>query len=128
MNKDCGYISRILNSWHIPACGVLATATHLLIERLVLAGSFRGAYIMLSFFLSPLIISTIVRVRKVLWGAIINVVYITICYSAFILERGWLAAKNDFWVFLLLLGFGLVCGACAGGFHDRLSERFSVVI
>ena len=111
MYKDHGYVSRILGSWHIPACGMLAITTHWLVESVVQTGSYRGAYILVSFFLSPLIISTIVRERKVFWGAMINGAYLTISYSAFMLERGWVAAKNNFWVFLVVLAFGLVCGA-----------------
>jgi hypothetical protein len=128
MYKDYCYVSGILRSWHIPACGLLAIATHWLVESLVQTGSHKMAFVLGSFFLSPLIISTIVRSRKVMWGAIINGAYLILSYSAFIFERGWGAAKRDFPIFLLVLTFGLVCGACAGGFHGRLSRRFGKAI
>ena len=128
MYKDCGFVSRMLRNWRIPACGLLTITTHWLVERLVQTGSSRGAFILVSFFVSPLIISTIVRERKAMWGAIINGAYLILSYSAFILERGWFAAQRDFMVFLIVLAFGLVCGACAGGFHDRLSRRSSTAI
>jgi hypothetical protein len=128
MYQDCGYVSRILRSWHIPACGLLASATHWLIETAVQGGSSRWELILISLFISPLIISTIVGERKVMWGATINGAYLILSYSAFIVGRGWAAAKGDFMAFLLVLAFSLLCGACAGGFQDRLSRRFSKAI
>ena len=125
MNGNCGYVSRLLRSWPIPVCGLLVIATHWLIEALVQVGFSRGNLIMVSLFLCPLIISTLVRKRRGAMGAIINGSYLILTYSAFMSERGWAAAKRELIVFLVVLAFGLVCAVAAGGFHERLSRRFS---
>lgn len=125
MDWKFGYFSRLLRSWRLPAYCLLVLATHWVVEELVETGSFRGLLILLSLFLSPLVISTFARKRKLWWGASVNGAYLLVSYSAFILERGRLEALEDSMLFLLVLAFGLVCGACAGGFQERLSCRFN---
>lgn len=124
MDGSYRYLSRILGSWHIPAFALLVIATHLLVETLEQAGFSRFTPFLASSIVSPLIISTVMGGRKLLWGAAFNATYLIFSVSAFALPRGWYAIKNDLTALLLFLVFTTVCGACVGGFHDRLSSRF----
>ncbi|HKZ78688.1 MAG TPA: hypothetical protein VJ124_10330 [Pyrinomonadaceae bacterium] len=119
--ENGGYFSRLLRSWPIPVFVLLVIATHWLVETLVRAGFLRGILILISFFISPLIVSTLIRKRKALIGAIMNGCYITLGYCDF--YRG-LAFRVELMVFLAMLAFGLMSGAGAGSFHERLCKRF----
>jgi|GEM_PF-6982149 len=121
---DGSYLSRILGSWHIPAFALFVIATHLLVESLEQAGFSRFTSFLVSSIVSPLIISAVMGGRKILWGAAINGANLIFSVSAFAMPRGWYAIKNDSMSLLLFLVFTTVCGACVGGFHDRLSRRF----
>ena len=65
--------------------------------------------------------------RKLLWGATFNAACLIFSVCAFTATRGWHAIKNDLTAVLLVLAFSAVCGACAGGFHDRLGRWFAGV-
>lgn len=124
MDSSYPYLNRILSSWHIPAFALLIIATHLLVEALVRADFSRFTLFLLSSLVSPFIISTITGGKKLLWGAAINGGYLLFSVTAFTTARGWHAIKRDLMAVLLVLAFSTACGACVGGFHDRLSRRF----
>ena len=115
--QNGGYFISLVRSWRIPVSVSIVLATHLLVETLVQAHFSRASLILISYFLSPLFISTFLRRRKALFGAIINGFYITVSYCAF--YRG-MAFRAELMVFLAVFAFGLMCGAATGSFHDRL--------
>lgn len=124
MDGSYRYLSSLRSSWRIPAFALVVVATHLLVETMVQTGFSRFTLFLASSILSPLIICTMTGGRKLLRGAAINGANLIFSVSAFTMARGWHAIKSDLMAVLLVLAFSIACGACVGGFHDRLSRRF----
>ena len=120
------YAGRLIQSWRIPACGLLVVFTHWFVETYAgLSG--RAPLVMVSFFVCPFVVGLIVHGRKALWAAVVNGAYLTLCFGAYAIDRETPLRSKDWMEFLTLLGFALACGASAGAFFERLGRRLSAL-
>ena len=118
------YAGRLMQSWRIPACGLLVVFTHWFIETFATMSG-RGTLLLGSLFVCPFVVSLFMNGRKALWGAVVNGAHISLCFGAFAIDREMPLRSKDWLEFLTVLGFALACGASAGAFFERLGRRLS---
>jgi hypothetical protein len=121
MFNATGYPKTIIYSWRIPALALLVAATHWFVESLAQIGYARGITFLISFFVSPLIVSRIALHREIFWAAAVNFASITLSFTAYLVRDGWWISRDDLKALPVFLAFSIASGAVASGYYNSLA-------
>lgn len=112
--------------WQILALilvGVIISITFASIETLAFFGFSRGIALLTGFFLCPLLTTLLVRRDLLTWGTVTNLllVLLSLIYSQNVIGLDLLSAS-------IVLSFGMMSGACAGGVIERMRNEIASVM
>jgi hypothetical protein len=112
--------------WQILALilvGVIISMTFAGMETLAFFGFSREIALLVGFFLCPLLTTLLVRRDLLAWGAVTNLllVLLSLIYSRDVIGLDLLSAS-------IVLSFGMVSGACAGGVIERMRNEIAFVM